>query len=633
MNYIFIYIIQSSLSLTIFYVFYLLLFKREAYLIFNRFYLLFAIFVSLLLPTFNFSIPELFFEHGNNVLITAPVYSLVEYSLGEVVIYGGSNEVQSSASNNDFAFFDILMLIYFVGVVFSLLKFSFRLIQLSMFFYKSKVLIHRGLSFIFTKSGTPVFSFFNYIFIHKELYENNTEVEKIIEHEKIHIHQKHSIDLIIAEIIIIIQWFNPLAYQVRKSIKENHEFIADNDVVAAYPDVVAYSKLLIENSSIINTNILTHNFSYSLLKRRLFMINKVKSPLRFSVKVLMALVALNLVFFACSGPVQQDDGLKDDVVFYENSATTIHPDSISLQTLTYPDDGYVVFLVSIGKDRNTKLNLFDKNGMLINSFFGGSWGPGTFGATWRPNDGGAIPAGNYSYKLIADEIEIEGIFSYKTENTIDKSIFTVVETMPEYYGGMKALSAYLSGNIHYPKEAKDKSIQGRVFVNFVIDTDGSVTDAKVLKGIGGGCDEEAVRVVSAMPNWKPGTQRGEAVNVSYNLPIKFVLDEKDADTIYSVVEVMPKFPGGEKKLMSYLGENISYPETAKNAKVSGRVFITFVIEKDGSVNEVKLLRGIGSGCDEEALRVISSMPKWKPGMQNGNAVRVQYNLPIKYALD
>jgi len=88
-------------------------------------------------------------------------------------------------------------------------------------------------------------------------------------------------------------------------------------------------------------------------------------------------------------------------------------------------------------------------------------------------------------------------------------------------------------------------------------------------------------------NWKPGTQRGEAVNVSYNLPIKFVLDEKDADTIYSVVEVMPKFPGGEKKLMSYLGENISYPETAKNAKVSGRVFITFVIEKDGSVNVSK----------------------------------------------
>jgi len=145
-----------------------------------------------------------------------------------------------------------------------------------------------------------------------------------------------------------------------------------------------------------------------------------------------------------------------------------------------------------------------------------------------------------------------------------------------------------------------------------------------LKGIGGGCDEEAVRVVSAMPNWKPGTQRGEAVNVSYNLPIKFVLDEKDADTIYSVVEVMPKFPGGEKKLMSYLGENISYPETAKNAKVSGRVFITFVIEKDGSVNEVKLLRGIGSGCDEEALRVISSMP-------NGNQV-CKMEMPVRVTI-
>lgn len=363
------------------------------------------------------------------------------------------------------------------------------------------------------------------------------------------------------------------------------------------------------------------------------MIRNTKRPFRFTVKVLMALVALNLVFFACSGPVQQDDGLKDDVVIYEDSATSIHPDSVSLQAITYPDDGYIVFLVSIGKDRNTKLNLFDENGMLIESFFNGSWGPGKFGATWRPNDGESIPAGNYSYKLIADEIEIEGMFSYNTDNKVEASVFTVVEQMPEYQGGMKALSAYMSDNIQYPPEAKEKGIQGRVFVNFVIDTDGSVSDAKVLKGIGGGCDEEAVRVVSAMSNWKPGRQRGEAVKVSYNLPIKFVLDKKDADTIYTVVEDMPEFPGGEKKLFAYLGENISYPKAAKEAKVSGRVFITFVIEKDGSVSEVKLLRGIGSGCDEEAMRVVSSMPKWKPGLSEGKPVRVQYNLPIKYALN
>ena len=95
---------------------------------------------------------------------------------------------------------------------------------------------------------------------------------------------------------------------------------------------------------------------------------------------------------------------------------------------------------------------------------------------------------------------------------------------------------------------------------------------------------------------------------------------------------MPKFPGGEKKLMSYLGNNIKYPEKAKKDGVKGRVFISFVVEKDGRIDNVELLRGIGSGCDEEAMRVIKSMPKWSPGMTNGEPVRVQYNLPIKFAL-
>lgn len=104
------------------------------------------------------------------------------------------------------------------------------------------------------------------------------------------------------------------------------------------------------------------------------------------------------------------------------------------------------------------------------------------------------------------------------------------------------------------------------------------------------------------------------------------------EEIFVVVETMPSFPGGMNKLMEYLQNNLRYPQLAKELNIQGRVFLTFVIEKDGSVTDTKLLRGIGGGCDEEAIRVVNNMPKWIPGSQRNKPVRVQYNLPINFML-
>ena len=102
--------------------------------------------------------------------------------------------------------------------------------------------------------------------------------------------------------------------------------------------------------------------------------------------------------------------------------------------------------------------------------------------------------------------------------------------------------------------------------------------------------------------------------------------------IFSFVEEPPAFPGGEDKLMEYLGKNIKYPTIAKENNIQGRVYVTFVVDKDGKVKDAKVLRGIGGGCDEEALRVVKNMPEWKPGRQNGRSVLVQYNLPVVFNL-
>lgn len=108
-----------------------------------------------------------------------------------------------------------------------------------------------------------------------------------------------------------------------------------------------------------------------------------------------------------------------------------------------------------------------------------------------------------------------------------------------------------------------------------------------------------------------------------------VINEQE---IFTIVEDMPSFPGGEAKLMEYLGKNTKFPPLAKDAGIQGIVYVTFVVAQDGSIDNVKVLRGIGGGCDEEALRVIKNMPKWTPGKQRGRAVRVQYNIPIRFIL-
>ena len=112
-----------------------------------------------------------------------------------------------------------------------------------------------------------------------------------------------------------------------------------------------------------------------------------------------------------------------------------------------------------------------------------------------------------------------------------------------------------------------------------------------------------------------------------------VVEEEVVETeIFQIVEEMPQFPGGEAKLLEYVATHIKYPQIARETGIQGRVFVGFVVEPDGSVSNVKILRGIGGGCDEEAMRVIKSLPKWKPGKQRGKAVRVSYQIPVLFKL-
>jgi TonB family protein len=442
--------------------------------------------------------------------------------LPEVVIGGETLQEQRAETNYP-------LIIYLAGLIISLGIFIVRLTKLAGISLNNEHASLNGIRLILTGNDLPVFSFFNNVFINRETL-SHPDSDKILAHEKVHIEQLHSFDIVAAEILCIVLWFNPFAYFLKKAIRENHEFLADEKVIRKGADPTNYRLLLMEYSTNIQTNSLAHNFSYSLLKRRLHMIKKPKKRLHFGFSVLVAALAFSLAFFACSQP-----------------------------------------------DRNL-----------------------------TPDQSG---------------------------NDSDEHIVSIAEVMPEYPGGFEAMSVFLTENITYPEAAKNNSTEGKVLVGFVIDKDGTVTDVKTEKGIGDGCDEEAERVIGMMPKWTPGYTDGKAVMVSLKLPVMFSLDHASKDSVYKVVKTMPEYPGGINELLNYIGQNINYPEEAKKDSIQGKVFVQFVIEKDGSVSGTKILRGIGSGCDEESLRVINAMPKWKPGLdEEGNAVRVEYTIPIKYTL-
>ncbi len=214
---------------------------------------------------------------------------------------------------------------------------------------------------------------------------------------------------------------------------------------------------------------------------------------------------------------------------------------------------------------------------------------------------------------------------FKEELYTDSRIYTEPDSLPEFPGGIDSLYNYLEKEQSYPEEAKANDVGGIVKINFVIEKDGSISNLILLDSLGYGCDEEAVRVISVMPDWKPGYVDGKLVRTLLSLNLNF-------NSAFTVVESMPRFPGGMGELMKFLAKNIKYPESAKSRGIQGRVFLNFVIEADGSVSNVRVLRGIGGGCDEEAVRVIKKMPKWDPGVQKGERVKVSYNLPVKFTL-
>lgn len=211
----------------------------------------------------------------------------------------------------------------------------------------------------------------------------------------------------------------------------------------------------------------------------------------------------------------------------------------------------------------------------------------------------------------------------------EDSVLAFAEQMPRFPGGDEERIRFVKGNLVYPDSALKAGIQGTVYASFVVGKEGKLSNISITRGLGYGCDSEVIRMISSMPDWEPGMNDGNTVLVRYTLPVKFKIENQDI--VYTVVEEMPSFPGGETARLEFFWKHIKMPEEAREKGVNGRVYVSFIVRPDGKITDVSIFKGLGWGCDEEVLRVVKMMPDWIPARQSGKPVSVQFTMPVGFA--
>ena len=630
---------------------YRLLFINSNRLRFNRFFLLSAMLFSLVLPLLG-----LWVGTEAPQVVSLKQNLLGGTMLGEIVVTPDGQtalpeaEIVANATvRPQISVWQVLAVIYLIGVGVAALLLLIKLGKLAALVIRSPKEKREGYTAVFTGREQGSFSFFRYAF-----FPNENVAPDIIRHELSHIGHRHSWDILFVEVMMVLQWFNPFIYLYKKELQSLHEYQADRDVVATGVDKRNYMMLILQQCTAVDFSGIGNNFSLILTKKRIKMITKNEKAKGLWWRLLATLPVLAVLLVANTKVSAQEKTTESQRITVEMGQFEIYDDDgfpmLLKDTIIYNEDGSYV------KCETSDSDVLDPNTgeplkkMTITTHKADGSPANHMSLHWEiQGDTTLYTAEPFSITEESLGILLGGLSALEDAPSND-SIYQIVDEMPQFPGGEAAMMKFVANNVKYPQEAKDKEIDGRVFVSFVVEKDGSVSNVKVMRGIGGGCDEEAVRVISAMPKWKPGIKDGKPVRVSYMMPLTFKLSDgqptkpaqkadgnnpnmkPDKNGVYQIVEEMPQYPGGEKALMEYIAKNLTYPQEARDKGVEGRVFIGMVIEKDGSVSNVKVLRGISQECDAEAVRVISSLPKWKPGKMKGEPVQVSYQIPIFFKL-
>jgi len=445
------YIIKAAFYIAAFYLVYSLFLSRDTQYARNRTFILVSVAASLVLPSITI-------QTGNPVN-----FPLFGRTLNEVLIT--VDRSRTGRIMTGLSIYQVLLLLYVIGVVLTALKMIFEFRGLLKIIAKSKSKGNR----LITLSGlrTTAFTAFGHIFINDSL---PPEVAgEVMRHEQNHLDKNHFFDIILMQFIKALQWFNPFIYMFDKALREVHEYQADEKCINTGTPVSSYQRLLL--NQVLETRLFSISNSFSnptLVKKRMIMMTKERSGLLANLKILMVLpvVAVVMLAFSSCGEKAKTNGSKKTEI--QSTGTSAQPaDSVN-----------------------------------------------------KAKTGEAVPAGDVAPPPPPPPPP-PPVSKADTAN----APFVMVDVMPEFPGGDQGLMALVAKNTRYPEEAKKNGITGKVIVRFAVETDGSIDKIAILKGVDPLLDAEAIRVVGTLPRFKaPGLIKGKPVAVWYMLPINYKLN-------------------------------------------------------------------------------------------------------------
>lgn len=501
-----------------------------------------------------------------------------------------------------------LTFLYIIGVVVVLSKMLLSLWRLHKMKAESEIhpLTDGRQIAVCDKAKTP-FSWWKTVFLNHQDFEEGASA--LLTHELGHLQMHHSVDVLLVELLTALQWFNPAMWMLRADLRTIHEYEADQQVISHGFNDIQYLQLLIRKAAGQSGYSLANGISNSALKKRVTMIMKPKSN-RNSILKLLALVPIVGISLALNANTVTDyvydEPQKQQPIKKSNKAGTIKTGGQQLNEVVVVDKAPSANEAADDKTFIAKGVVYDYDEAQPTPIVGAViLIDGTKKGTVTDREGkfqievsmgDRITASYVGYesktigvsKFFSEQSKTpDYIFGLKREKQTDfdpNAIYDVVEEMPRFPGGQIELLQYLSKSLQYPEEAEKAGKQGRVIATFVVEKDGSITNARVVKALDPLLDAEALRVINAMPKWNPGKQNGVAVRCKYTVPVAFHLDGK-------------KMPEGESRAIVN-----GYDKSAGE---------NYVLEIDGKVVDDSEIANIPKGdiVDMSVVKASNGQPK------------------------
>jgi TonB family protein len=502
------YTLKASISLTVLYLFYWLVLRRDTHFNMNRTVLLFSVVVSMVLP----SIPTHSFMRLS-VMEKLPAFH-IDLSPGRSFIL----PVMTVAPEAPINYWKILTIVYIAGIILVFARLIYQAIFLHAISRLSEKTEYDGYTIVFMNTDIIPFSYFNRIFIPSTRIDEGS-FGSIVAHEKSHLNQGHYVDLFIVEILTMLQWFNPVVWFYEKSIKEVHEYLADEAVLNSGSNQGKYQALLVNQALGGPVFILTNQFNQSLIKKRIMMMKKMKSSrmAQFKVLLILPLIAGLLLAFTSQRP---------NIKASSNVVSIQVTGSITDRTTGKPIPGSAVIIkgTTIGTvtlaEGSYKIIVNNSNDVLVYSHIGYRTQEIQVGSNTKINV-------QLEQDILTLDFSKSGDLNVKDYGKASDNIeayYVVAEEYPTYPGGVDSLQSFLQTNMRYPADAKMKGIEGKVMVNFIINEHGDIEDAKILLGLSPDIDAEALRLTNLMQGWIPAVQNGKLTSTSVNMPIEFKIN-------------------------------------------------------------------------------------------------------------